>query len=124
MQNKHRKWKALLSLLMCAIMLMGCAASKTSESQSGSLVMEKEESRALSLSFLGGQDVMPIGGYVGPYQHAYSSDGNVFPDYITDEYFEKIADSGVNLIVYSFTDYSGSPQAVKKNLELAEKYGI
>ena len=124
MQNKHRKWKALLSLLMCTIMLMGCAASKTSETQSSSLVMEKEESRALSLSFLGGQDVMPIGGYVGPYQHAYSSDGNVFPDYITDEYFEKIADSGVNLIVYSFTDYSGSPQAVKKNLELAEKYGI
>ena len=35
-----------------------------------------------------------------------------------------IADSGINLIVYSFSDYKSSPEAVKKNLELGEKYGI
>ncbi len=124
MQNRHKKWKALLSLLMCGIMLVGCTASKTSEPQKDSLVMENEGTRAVSISFLGGQDVMPITGYVGPYQHAYSMDGNVFPDYITDDCYQKIADSGINLIVSSFTDYADAPEAVKKNLELASKYGI
>lgn len=124
MNNRRRKWKVILSMLMCAVLLMGCSASKTSGPESESLVMEKEESRAVSVSFIGGKDVMPITGYIGPYVHAYSSDGNVFPDYITDEYYQMIADSGINLIVYSFTDYSGTPDAVTKNLELAEKYGV
>lgn len=124
MNNKYRKWKALFSVLMCAVLLMGCSASGVKESETNAQVMEKEESNAVSISFIGGKDVMPITGYIGPYVHAYSSDGNVFPDYITDEYYQMIADAGVNLIVYSFTDYSGSPDAVTKNLELAEKYGI
>ena len=124
MQNRHKKWKALLSLLMCGIMLMGCTASKTSEPQKDSLVMENEGTRAVSVSFLGGQDVMPITGYAGPYQHAYSVDGNVFPDYITDEYYKMISEAGINLIVSSFTDYADAPEAIKKSLELAGKYGI
>jgi len=41
-------------------MLMGCSASKTSELQKDSLVMENEGTRAVSISYLGGQDVMPI----------------------------------------------------------------
>ena len=124
MQNRCKKWKTLLSLLVCMIMLMGCSASKGNDTKKDSQLMEAEPSRAVSISFLGGQDVMPITGYVGPYQHAYSTDGNVFPDYITDEYYQKIADSGINLIVYSFTDYAEYPEVVKKNLELAGKYGI
>ena len=66
------------------------------------------------------QDVMPITGYFGPYAHKYSQ----FPDYITDECFQMIADSGINLIVYSITDYASNPEAVEKYLELGEKYGI
>ena len=124
MQNRHKKWKTLLSLLMCGIMLMGCSASKTGETLTGSQVMENEETRAVSISFLGGQDVMPITGYVGPYQHEYSTDGNVFPEYITEDYYQKIKDSGINLIVYSFTDYASESEAVINNLELAGKYGI
>ena len=124
MKNKHKKWKTLLSLFMCAIMLMGCSASRTSETQGSSRVMEKEKSRALSVSYIGGKDVMPIAGYIGPYQHAYSSDGIVFPDYISDEYYQMIADAGINIIGSSFTEYSGSPDIVKKSLELSAKYGL
>lgn len=124
MQNRHKKWKALLSFLMCGIMLMGCSASKTSESQKDSLVMENEGTRAVSISYLGGQDVMPITGYAGPYQHEHSQNGNIFPDYITEEYYQKLADAGINLIVHNFSDYASAPEAVKKNLELAHKYGI
>ena len=124
MNNRCRKWKAVLSILMCAVLLMGCSASKTSGTTTDSQVMEKEESKAVSVSFIGGKDVMPITGYVGPYLHAYSQDGDVFPEYVTDEVYQMIADAGVNLIVYSFTSYSSAPDVVKKNLELAEKYGI
>ena len=124
MQNRHKKWKTLLSLLMCGIMLMGCTASKTRGPQKDSLVMENEGTRAVSTSFLGGQDVMPITGYVGPYQHAYSVDGNVFPNYITDEYYKMISEVGINLIVSSFTDYADAPKAIEKCLELAGKYGV
>ena len=124
MNNKCRKWISILSIMMCAVLLMGCTASKTSGTETGSIVMEKEESKAVSPSFIGGKDVMPIGGYIGPYQQAYSQDGDSFPDYITDEVYQLIADSGINLIVYSFTDYASAPAVVKQNLELCEKYGI
>lgn len=124
MNNRYKVLRSLLSVLLCTVLLAGCATSGDKKVSDDAVVMEKEESKAVSVSFIGGKDVMPITGYIGPYVHAYSSDGNVFPDYITDEYYEMIADSGVNLIVYSFTDYSGSPEAVTKNLELAEKYGI
>ncbi len=124
MNNRRRTWKCITSVLLCSVLLIGCSASSANKTSSEAKVMEAEESKAVSVSFIGGKDVMPITGYIGPYQHAYSSDGNVFPDYITDEYYQLIADVGVNLIVYSFTDYSGSPDAVTKNLELCEKYGI
>ena len=82
--------------------------------------MKQEESRAIVIPFIGGKDVMPITGYFGPYAHKYTQ----FPDYITDECFQMIADSGINLIVYSITDYASNPEAVEKYLELGEKYGV
>ena len=118
------KMKSLLSVLLCIVLCAGCATSQGQKVSSDAVVMEKEESKAVSCSFIGGKDVMPIGGYIGPYIHSYSSDGNVFPEYITDEYYKKIADAGINLIVYSFTDYASAPEAVVKNLELCEKNGI
>lgn len=124
MNNKNRKWKCILSMLMCAVLLAGCAASGTSETSSDSIVMEKEESRAVSVSYIGGKDVMPITGYWGPYELTRSVDGNVFPYYITEEYYQMIADSGINLIVYSQPDYATSPDVVKKSLDYADKYGI
>lgn len=124
MNNRCKKWKTVLSMLMCAVLVMGCSASGTSESSSDSVVMEKEESPAVGISYIGGKDVMPITGYAGPYELVRSSDGNVFPYYIADEYFQMIADCGINLIVHSFSDYAYSPDAVKKSLELADKYGI
>ena len=124
MNKKYRKWKALFSVLICAVLLIGCSASGANKSETNAQVMEKEESKAISISFIGGKDVMPIAGYFGPYVHAYSADGNVFPDYITDEYYQLIADSGINLVVYSTTNYASLPDAVKKNLELGEKYEV
>ncbi len=125
MNNKNRKWKCILSILMCAVLLSGCAASKTtSDNSSSAIVMEKEESRAVSISFIGGKDVMPISGMWGPYELARSSDGNVFPYYVTDEYYQMLADCGLNMISYTQTDYATSPDVFKKTMDLAAKYGM
>lgn len=82
--------------------------------------MEKEQSRAVVVPFIGGKDVMPITGYFGPYPHDYEH----LPQYFTDEVFKLIADAGINLMVYSAADYANKPELVEKNLELGEKYGV
>ena len=124
MNNRCKRWTRLISMLLCMALLMGCSVSDNSKTTGSGAVMEKEQSNAISASFLGGKDVMPITGYFGPYELTASSDGNIFPDYITDEYYQMIADAGINLMVYSMTDYKSSPEAVKKNLQLGEKYGV
>ena len=82
--------------------------------------MRQEQSKAIVIPYIGGKDVMPITGYFGPYPHDYEG----FPDYFTDDIFQKIADAGINLMVYSAADYATDPELVKKNLELGEKYGV
>lgn len=82
--------------------------------------MKQEESRAISIDFIGGKDVMPITGYFGPYPHDYEH----LPYYFSDEVFKMIADAGINMMVYSATDYATDSELVEKNLELGEKYGV
>ena len=82
--------------------------------------MKQEKSRAISIDYLGGKDVMPITGYFGPYLHDYEH----LPYYFTDEVFRLIADVGINLMVYSAADYATHPELVKQNLERGEKYGV
>lgn len=86
--------------------------------------MKTESSKAVSFDFIGGKDVMPIGGFFGPYPKKVTEDGHELPDYISDEYFQLIAESGINLITASATDYLYTPDMVHKYLELGEKYGI
>lgn len=69
---------------------------------------------ALTYDYLGGSDVMPIGGFYGPY-----SDAN-----LTDDIFKAIADSGINLITYSPIDRVDDVNRLQQGLALAEKYGI
>lgn len=82
--------------------------------------MKAEQSRAITIPYIGGKDVMPITGYFGPYPHDYEH----LPYYFTDEIFKLIADSGINLMVYSAADYASHPELVEKNLEFCEKYGV
>ena len=68
-------------------------------------------------NFIGGKDVMPIGGYYGPYLSSRAQ-------FIADETMQLIAEAGVNLITYSNLDYATSSQSVRKSLDLGEKYGV
>ena len=55
---------------------------------------------SLTFDYLGGEDVMPIGGFYGPYASGGSLDGNERGDLLTNEIFKLIKDAGVNMIVY------------------------
>ena len=99
--------------------------------------MDKEDSRAVSFDFIGGDHVMPIAGYYGPcpyYVTGFAEQYEEIPDYITDGVFDLIDKIGINLIVYSKTDYSNNrvdertqkttEQLLKESLKYGEKYGI
>ena len=92
--------------------------------------MEKEKSKAVSFEFIGGKDVMPIGGFYGPFtpeapgMPEIEKDPTALPDYVSEECFSLIAEAGVNLIPASADQYNKLPERVMKSLDLGEKYGI
>ena len=86
--------------------------------------MEQEEVCSLGFDFLGGDDVMPIGGFYGPYAMAFSYNGVNLPYYVSDDIYAKLSECGLNLICWNPTDYAARPEVVYEQLELAEKYGM
>lgn len=88
------------------------------------MVKTQKKVSSLSFDFIGGTDVMPIIGYFGPHQPVNDRDDTIFPNQYTDEYFQLIADTGINIIGPSETDYETHPELVKKTLELGEKHGL
>ena len=81
---------------------------------------------ALSYEFLGGKDVMPIGGFYGPYSSGGSLDGNERADLLSDKTFKDLQDAGINMIVYGKDMWMGEDGGATANLilDLCEKYGI
>lgn len=79
-------------------------------------VLEKYYTPAITYDFLGGNSVMPIGGYYGPYN----------AQNITENVYKAIAESGINLIVKSEIDYANedSRALLEKGMGYAEKYKI
>lgn len=123
---KNRCVKVAVALVMATSMCMamvGCGAKQ--EANVTTLEpMEKEESNAVSFNFIGGKDVMPIGIFDGPHQSKWNQDGNLGPNYISDEYYQMLKDAGINLVVESKANWLTSRESLKKSLELAEKYGL
>ena len=87
---------------------------------------EPVEFASLSFDFLGGQDVMPIGGFWGPYDSPdLVVDGKKLPELLDEKYFELVHEAGVNMIV-RFQDSSPFTDTTYADKQLAygEKYGI
>lgn len=125
MKSKGLKRIAAFVLLMLMLCSTGCGQAERKDAQIVEVTpMEKEESVAFYYDFLGGKDVMPIGGYYGPHMFNWSWDGNYLPDLFTDEIFQLIADSGINLITYISVDNKNNPGAMELALQLCDKYGI
>lgn len=118
----------MTALVLAVTMTASCVGCtpKNSEGQDQTVViepMEAEESYALSFDIIGGKDVMPVGGFFGPYSATnFSPNAQTIPDFFTDEYMQALADCGVNLLPHTDTDTSGDLGT--KLLDLGEKYGI
>lgn len=120
---KNRLISAGLVLIMAvSLCISGCASEK--EEVVKVEPMKAEESNAVSFNFIGGKDVMPIGTFDGPHRSSWNQDGNMGPNFITDEYYQMLKDCGLNLIVESKANWLTSREDLKKSLELAEKYGM
>ena len=63
MKAKYLK-RVLASTLTGMMLITGCSSS---ERVSKEEALEPEVSNAISFDFIGGKDVMPIGGYIGPH---------------------------------------------------------
>jgi hypothetical protein len=79
---------------------------------------------AVSFDAIGGADVMPIGGYYGPFSDAASYKGQALPEWISDGIYEKLAGSGVNLVVMSLDQWTPNIAGIRKSLELSKKYNM
>ncbi len=110
-----------VALSLVVSLLLGCAAS---EENVVIEPMEAEESLAISLDFIGGEDVMPVGAFYGPHVAGYSIDGQSTPNYITDEYFQSMRDVGINMVLQTNVDYASSPALTKQLLHLGEEHKV
>ncbi len=86
--------------------------------------MKAENAPSLSFDIMGGEDVMPIAGYYGPYLSSYSHNGEMQPAMINDKYYAMFREAGLNLICFSTTDFESAPASVKEMLALGDYYGI
>lgn len=77
-------------------------------------IISKYYTDSLAYDYLGGNSVMPIGGFYGPYSDAT----------LTDEIYQLIKESGINLITYNGIDAASDKNRLQQSLALAEKYGI
>ena len=122
MRTKRNILVSVLAIVLCFGLLSGCGAKSTVNNTV--TPMEKEESLAVSFDFIGGKDVMPIGCFHGPFTSTYNQDGNIVPDYMTDEFFSALSEAGFNLITASNADWLRSRESLERGMKLGEKYGI
>ncbi len=122
---KKRLISCIAAFAVFGATFAGCSSVKVEPLKNDNYyITEKGEPAkyaTLSFDYLGGADVMPIGGFYGPYNSGGSIDGYQFPQLVDDKYFSLIADAGLNMIVYSADVQEAS---VMRSLELGEKYGI
>lgn len=122
---KNRKIKQILSSGLAAVLACGMISGCTQgEKEPVIEPMEKVESDAVSFDYIGGKDVMPIGGFYGPHYPRYSYDGESQPNLVSDEIYQALADAGINLIFSTNEDYAALPEVYENILQLGEKYGI
>lgn len=121
-----RKWSRMIrtaiAISMITVSLAGC--QQAPEEQVTIQPMEAKQSNAISFDFIGGKDVMPLGGYYGPYLSENGTDAQTPPDYNSEEIWQMIAECGLNLVSYSPMNYGDFPNQVEDALKKAEKYGL
>ena len=126
-----KSFKKITSAVLSGCLFFSLAACGGNENEPAPdyVVTEKGEPvefASLSFDFLGGQDVMPIGGFWGPYDSPdLVVDGKKLPELLDEKYFELVHEAGVNMIV-RFQDSASflDTTYADKQLSYGEKYGI
>ena len=77
-----------------------------------------------SYDIIGGESVMPVSVYYGPYTPNGSTNGNVMPDFTDEYYIKMLADAGIKLYTYCPESYPQAKESIQKVLTLSEKYNI
>ena len=109
-----------LAIIMVAFALIGCSAKE--ETQSTDIeAMAQEDVYSYSFDIIGGKDVMPLTGYFGPCLPMQNYGGNNQPSTLTDEWYQAVAECGINVLPYPQIDYATAPDATMKMLDLADK---
>lgn len=138
--------KKLIAFSMATLVALSCFAGCGGNNSSGGSTAEKgdvqlftegmgyvesakrkeTEVYALTYDYLGGEDVMPIGGFYVMHASGGNTNGNVKPDLLTDYFFKAIKDAGINTLCYSPDRWvtGGANTNIKKALDLCEKYGF
>jgi len=70
-----------------------------------------------------GDEVMPIGGYVGPVP-GFGYDGNYMPNQITDYQYKTVKECGLNFIIDKHADYKNKPEEALLMLEHADNNDV
>ena len=120
----NNRIKRVFCVLLASGLLLGTSGCTDKKQTVAVEPMEAEEVNTLTFAATGGEDVMPIAGYFGPADSTYSYEGEKQPNFITDEYFQMIEESGINLLNHSYVDYESQPENVIKLLKLGEKYHL
>lgn len=77
-----------------------------------------------TFSITGGPDVMPIGGFHGPYKSGGSLNGNDLPNMLDEKYVAALSEAGINVIVYMGTRQEWASKDIEEVLKLGDKYGM
>ena len=116
----NKRIKNYITFSLAALLTTLSACHKGDESY-----YERKEVYKVTFEAIGGQDVMPVGGYYGPNGTDYKSEnGNEAVDFVSDEYYSLIRQAGVNIILSPCDYYDINPKSVIKGLELCEKYDM
>jgi len=117
----------LLPLLLFSVMLFTSCSSTANSTYVESPTHQVEQVHSLSFDAIGGNDVMPIGVWWGPYDWDFgSSDGNLVPYYHQDKFYELLKDCNVNMITVSRDNYAAQEKRapIMKSLDFCKKYKI
>ncbi len=132
--------KKIISVSLAALLglttLVGCGSSKSSKDGStGAQLLQEgqytvtqkgtpEKFATVYYNAIGGKDVMPIGGFYGPFGSGGSINGYQIPNFVSDKYYSLMQDAGVNMIVYSPDSDTLARASILEALRLGEKYNV
>lgn len=110
----------ILSCVCAAAPLAGCG-EKSEEIVKAATVAPEDYAVYYFDRF--GDEVMPIGGYIGP-TSGFGYNGTYMESQITDHHYQLVSDCGLNFIVGMKPDYKTHKEDVLKSLEYADKNNV